>query len=57
MFLSLNGAQIMTLYYKQLSGMRCGIQQNCCHVLEDAGIMCALVVLYTRILQFLKQRT
>jgi hypothetical protein len=56
MFLSLNGSQIVTLYYKQFSGMRCGIQQNCWlvddRILEDAGVMCALVVLY--ILRFLK---
>jgi hypothetical protein len=56
MFLSLNGPQIMTLYYKHFSAMRCVIQQNCwlfgVHILEDAGFMCALVGLC--ILQFLK---
>ena len=50
MFLSLNGPQIMTLYYKHFSSTRCGIQQNCWlfgfHILEDAGVMCALVALY-----------
>jgi hypothetical protein len=39
MFLSLNGPQIVTLYYKQLSGTRFGIQQNCrlvdYHILQD----------------------
>jgi hypothetical protein len=55
MLLSLNGPQIVTLFYKQLSVMRCGIQQNCWlvddRILEDAGVNFALVVLY--ILQFL----
>lgn len=51
---SLNEANFRMLYYVQLLDIRCGIGKNCWlddYIYEEAGVKCALLVLYITVFE------